>query len=380
MLTFACRSGSFDLVKLLLSYSEPDTLISSQSKIRRTQFMDISSALHCACEHGHARITALLIEYGADVEGKSGQISAPLTTAATAGSLETMRVLQAAGATLYDAGRAVNILRTLVVGEKAKGIIDYVLARLLDTDDFFHACKEIPAYMRGWQEDVKFVLHMNTMQNSEGLFAKLAALGAQLTIELLLGSSIEMDDVKLSMLQAAAYFQRYNFLFELLPMVSIPQPFPSEYQSPVYALLEGFMPVKSKTREFLKSLCCEVWATDSFRYPPFPGQPDKGCACSHARIAASETIMKLAQIEESHICASAGIIHLAAYLGMLQVVQLCLELGVDINERHDSFGSALVAGIEGGSSEVVKLLLQRQIDVNTESSNLVIPLYPAYKT
>jgi ankyrin repeat protein len=140
------------------------------------------------------------------------------------------------------------------------------------------------------------------------------------------------------------------------------------------------MPIKSKTDKFYKSLCCEAWATDSFWYPPLPGQPDKECACNNARTAASEAIMKLAQIDESHICASAGILHLASYLGMLQVVQVCLELGVKINQRHESFGSALIAGVKGGSLEVVTLLLQRHINVNTTSSDLRTPLYPAYKT
>ncbi|KAL5115997.1 hypothetical protein ACEQ8H_006115 [Pleosporales sp. CAS-2024a] len=230
-----------------------------------------------------------------------------------------MEVLLAAGATLYDAERPVNILWTLVVREEP-------------------------------------------------------------SIELLLGSSIDVADVTPAVLQAAAYFQRYNILFEFLPMEAIPQPFPLGYQSPVYTLLEGLMPVKPETGKFHTRLCCEIWATFSFLYTTFPGQPGKEFACNTARTAASEAIMKLAQIDKNHICASAGILHLASYLGMLQVVQVSLELGVDINQHHDSFGYALIAGIEGGSLEVVRLLLERHIDVNTTSSDLGTPLYPAYKT
>ena len=380
MLTHACCNGNIDLAKLLLSHSEQNALKPGQTETRHTQFVDISRALHEACKNGHANIAALLLEYGVDVEEKSGRYSSPLTTAATAGNLETMKILLAAGATLYDAERAVNILRILVVGEKPKDVIDFVVARLLGTGDFIHACKEVPAYMRAWQEDARFVLHVDTMQISEGLLADLAALGAQQSIELLLESSTDAADVKPVVLQAAAYFQSFNVLFRLLPMVVIPQPFPSEYQSPVYALLEGLMPIKSKTERFLRSLCCEAWATDSFRHAwTYPGQPDKDCACNNARTAASEAIMKLAQIDDSHICASAGTLHLASYLGMLQVVEVCLELGVDINQHHRSFGSALIAGIEGGSLEVVTLLLQRHIAVNTTASDLGTPLYPAYK-
>jgi ankyrin repeat protein len=380
MLTFACRSGSIDLVKLLLSHSEQNTLMAGQTETRRTQFVDMSSALHGACDHGHASIAALLIEYGADVEEKFGRSLSPLTAAATAGDLETMKVLLAAGATSYDAERDVNILRTLVVGEKPKDVVDYVLALLLDTDDFIQACKEVPAYMRAWQEDARFVLHVDTMQSSERLLADLAALGAQRSIELLLESSIHMVDVRPPVLQAAAYFQSYNLLFELLRMVVIPQPFPLGYQSPVYALLEGLMPIRLKTNESHRSLCCEAWAADSFRYAGILGRADKNCACDSARTAASEAIIKLAQIDKSYICTSVGILHLASYLGMLQVVQVCLELGVEINQRHDLFGSALIASIEGGSSEVVNLLLQRHIDVNTTSSDLGTPLYLACKT
>jgi ankyrin repeat protein len=153
----------------------------------------------------------------------------PLTTAATAGNLEIMKLLLAAGATLYDAGRAVNILRTLVVGEKPKDVIDYVLTRLLDMSNFIYACQEVPGYMRAWKEDWKFVLYVETMQDSERLLPKLAALGAQQSIELLMGSSIDMADVRALVLQAAAYFQSYNVLFKFLLMVVILQPLPSEY-------------------------------------------------------------------------------------------------------------------------------------------------------
>jgi ankyrin repeat protein len=377
-LTFACRSGNIDLVQLLLSYSEQSILMPSQPKEQRTQFADMSSALQGACSHGHAEIAALLIEYGADVEEKSGNSQSLLTTAASTGSLETLKVLLAAGATLFNAERAVNVLRTLVVKEKPKDVIDYVLAHLLDTDDFINACKEVPAHMRAWQEDAKFVLHVDTMRSSERLLAGLAALGAQRSIELLLEKSFDMADVRLPVLQAAAYFQSYDVLFKLLPMVVIPPPIPSGYQSPVYALLEGLMPIK-EVENFHKSLCCEAWAADSFQYRVF-GQEDKKCACDNARNAASEAIMKLAQIDESHIRKPVGILHLSSYLGMLKVVQVCLELGVEINQHHDSFGSALIAAIEGSSSEVVTLLLQRQIDVNTASSELGAPLYLACTT
>jgi ankyrin repeat protein len=115
-------------------------------------------------------------------------------------------------------------------------------------------------------------------------------------------------------------------------------------------------------------------------YSWIPGRLDKECACSNARTAASEAILKLAQIDESHICASAGIVHLASYLGMLQVVQLCLDLGVKIDQRHESFGSALIAGIEGDSFDVVVMLLQRHIDVNTTSDDIGTPLYPTRQT
>jgi ankyrin repeat protein len=65
---------------------------------------------------------------------------------------------------------------------------------------------------------------------------------------------------------------------------------------------------------------------------------------------------------------------------MLQVVQVCLDLGVKIDQRHESFGSALIAGIEGGSLDVVTMLLQRHVDVNTASDDIGTPLYPTCQT
>ena len=53
--------------------------------------------------------------------------------------------------------------------------------------------------------------------------------------------------------------------------------------------------------------------------------------------------MKLAQIDESDNRTSFGALH----LGMLQVIQVYLELGVGTNQCHDLFGTALIAGIEG---------------------------------
>jgi ankyrin repeat protein len=327
----------------------------------------MSSALQGACAHGHAQIVALLIEYGADIEERSGDSQSPLTTAASAGSLETMKVLLAAGATLYDAERAVNVLRTLIVREKPRDIIDYVLALLLDTDYFVNACKEVPAYMRAWQESAEFVLNVDTMPSSEQLLVNLAALGAQRSIELKLESSVNMADVSAPLLQAAAYFQSYEVLFWLLSLVVIPEFFSSGSHTPVYALLEGLMPIKPKTDRHYESLCCEAWAADSFRYSRFFDQTDKKCTCDNTRAAASEAILKLVQMNEDYICTSVGILHLAYYLGMLQVVQVCLELGVDINQRYEYFESALTAAIKGGSLEVIKLLLEHHIDVQTTS-------------
>jgi ankyrin repeat protein len=327
----------------------------------------MSSALQGACAHGHAQIVALLIEYGADIEERSGDSQSPLTTAASAGSLETMKALLAAGATLYNAERAVNVLRTLIVREKPRDIIDYVLALLLDTDYFVNACKEVPAYMRAWQESAEFVLNVDTMPSSEQLLVNLAALGAQRSIELKLESSVNMADVSAPLLQAAAYFQSYEVLFWLLSLVVIPEFFSSGSHTPVYALLEGLMPIKPKTDRHYESLCCEAWAADSFRYSRFFDQTDKKCTCDNTRAAASEAILKLVQMNEDYICTSVGILHLAYYLGMLQVVQVCLELGVDINQRYEYFESALTAAIKGGSLEVIKLLLEHHIDVQTTS-------------
>lgn len=170
-----------------------------------------------------------MIECEIGFVGKSGRFSSLLITAATVGVFETIEVLLAAGAPLYDAGRTVNIFRTLVEEERPNNLIYHVLAHLLHTDNSIHACEKVLAYMRGWQEDFRFFLHVGTMQSSKKLLETLAALRTQRIIELLLGSSIDMADVRLPVLQAAAYFLRYHVLFELLPMVVISQPFPLEY-------------------------------------------------------------------------------------------------------------------------------------------------------
>jgi ankyrin repeat protein len=375
-LTFACRSGSLELVRLLLSSSEPSTLSSAQTEVRRTQFEDMSSALRGACGHGHTGIAALLIEYGAELEAKCDWLSSSLKTATAAGDLKTMKVLLAAGATFYDSERDINILETVMEKAKPKDIVDYVITRLLDTVDFIHACKAVPASMRAWQEDAKFVLQIDTMQGSERLLANLAALGARRSIKLLLERSIGMTDVKLSVLQAAAYFQNHDILFDLLPMVVIPQPFPLGHGSPAYTILAGLVSMV----KYNSYLGYEVLEGDPVPTSQHYDNSGKECTYDDVRTAACEAIKKLVQIDQSHIYMSAGILHLASYLGMLQVVQVCLKLGVDINQAHDPFGSALIAGIEGGSFEVVTLLVQHHIDINTTCDHFGSPLYLACKT
>jgi ankyrin repeat protein len=154
----------------------------------------------------------------------------------------------------------------------------------------------------------------------------------------------------------------------------------SGYQSPVYALLDGLMPIVIKTDNSETRVCCEAWAAKPWQYHWGSGQDRKKCTCKTARVAASKAALKIAQINRSHICTSVGILHLASYLGMLEVVELCFELGVDINQCHESFGSALLAAIKGGSLEAVALLLQHHIDVNLTSSEHETPLYLACKT
>jgi ankyrin repeat protein len=209
-LTFVCRNGNVGLVQLLLSYLEQDNSILGKSEKRSTWFVDMSNALHNACTHGHTQIVALSIDHGVDIEKKSNQYHSPLTAAASAGDLETMKVLLAAGAVLYDAKRTINILKTLIVKERSKQAIDFVIAHLLNTAHFIDACKEVPAYMRAWHEDAAFVLNINTMPSSERLLMHLAALGAQRSIQLKFESLVKMTDVSASMLQAAAYFQSHG--------------------------------------------------------------------------------------------------------------------------------------------------------------------------
>jgi ankyrin repeat protein len=376
-LTFACCSGNLDLVRMLLLCSGRSSPLSAPPEKRRAQLVDISSALQGACAHGHSRIVALLIEYGADIEENSDDSESPLTIAASTGSLETMKVLLAAGATLYDAERVVNILRTVVENENPKEVIDYALLQLLGGDDFISACKEVPGYTRIWQEDTEFILNVDIMPTSERLLTNLAALGAQRSIELLLERPTDMVDVSTQVLQTAAYFQNYEVLFTLLPMVVMPQPLPTGYQSPIYALLEGLVAIGSKGETFHKISCCEIWDTDSFENYEDLSQPDEECTCGFSRATASDTIMKLAQINETHICTTVGTLHLAACLGMLQVVRTCLEAGVDINQHHSPFGSALIAAIRGGDLEVITLLLEHHIDVNATAGKLGTPLYLA---
>jgi ankyrin repeat protein len=378
-LTFACRSGKLELVQLLLSYSEQSSPILDHSNKKHIKLADMPSAIYAACSHGHAQIVALLIDYGADIEEKFDHFQSPLTAAAVAGSLEMMKILLTAGAVLYDAKRAINVLETLVVRERPKDIVDFVLGQLLDTDNLIPACKVCPAYMRAWQEDAEFVLRIDIMQSSESLLVNLAALGAQRSFELLIEKSIDIVGVSTQMLQAAAYFQRYEFLFALLPMMDISQHVSLEYQSSIYALLEGLMPLRMKTHDYDRQSCCEVWNSDAY-YSWIDEKSRKKCTCETTRAAAGEVIMELVQIMDNHVCLPIGILHLASYLGMLQVVQICLELGVDINQQDHSFGSALIAAIKGGSLEITKFLLQRGIDIDYTAGEDGTPLYLACKT
>ncbi|KAH7088114.1 ankyrin repeat-containing domain protein [Paraphoma chrysanthemicola] len=383
MLTFACGTGNVELVQLLLLHSRETNSLLSVPQKQHPIFSDVSSALHRACSKGHSQVVALLLEHGADPDSQTESSRSPLTTAADIGDVELMKMLLAAGAVLYDAKRDINVLRTLVIREGPKKATDFVLTQLLGTQDFIAACKECPSFMRTWQEDASFALTVDTMQVTKDLFEHLAALGAQHTIGMLQEGSSDMADVShanYQALQAAAYFQKYELLSVLLSKESdilLPS---SKYDLLIYAALDGLMPPTFTRKE---SLCCEVWASDSYRYPWFDGNSKK-CTCPDARTTATTAIKQLLEITNADVNSSIGMwgtpLHIASYLGMLQLVKHLVSVGADVNMQVGRFGSALVAALKGNSSEVVNYLLQQDIDVNPKPTKHGTPLYFACKS
>jgi ankyrin repeat protein len=157
---------------------------------------DMSRALHRACRNGCSELVQLLLVNGADLERKSSDSPSPLVSAARgAGSIKTMEVLIAAGAAVYDVQRSINVWYEALANHCQMDTANFVFIKLLGTDSFIPACEECPTFIRRWQEDVEFVLHVDSMSKSDILLANVTALGAQRSIDLLLEDRTDSTDM-----------------------------------------------------------------------------------------------------------------------------------------------------------------------------------------
>jgi ankyrin repeat protein len=149
-LSEACSSGNLELVQLLLARAIRSDTKADQPHGQRNDLDALSDALHHACSKGHVQVVRRLLEHGANIEAEHSKCASPLMAAAQAGHLKVMDIIWAAGAVLYDAERQLNVLKELLsqYRKPEKEVIYFVLARLLDTEDFLQACKECAAFMR----------------------------------------------------------------------------------------------------------------------------------------------------------------------------------------------------------------------------------------
>ena len=411
ILITACEQGDLTFVKLLLA-SGVDVNVSG-TKPRHYQSMPDENAtpLIAACTKGHFSVIQLLLDHGADIEKIVGSSATPLIAAIHRNNLLNIRLLLNAGANVNKAVKNTDfhtppVFRTplseaaenckLEIVEELLSVGAIIAGPSTNTNALARACRRsrhkvvamLLEAMSGTQYKVEifYEAFSEAIESSDDetvclLLERLAspsfdmlrqacAAGKLEAVKLLVDNGMDVnegDDDDAPLLHVAASHSRPDVVQFLIDQGASAMLRSMKYGSPLIAALEASMAYS--LRSYSQSEACRSLAEQLPRpRVVWTGRQDKPGYLE---------VLKCEQIVQSLFYAGAEMdttirdfgnaLHLAAYMGSETIVCQILERMKDVNIFGGYFESPLIAALKGDHPTIVKLLLDRGIDVNRSS-------------
>jgi ankyrin repeat protein len=394
-----------ELVTLLLSKAgEADPTKSKRVNVRKV-YGDLRAALQRACREGYLDLVKTLVQYDTDIEcdhtsnNSSTNLESALGTAIACGHLPIVEFLVDTGASLYGALNGCNVWKTprieqcglflpsvMICHEASRSgyeelsqqVVEYVVEELVCTEEFLLVCKEHPAFVHHWKESIGVFLRLDQMPKTPELFHRACILGARHTVGSMLDNGM---NVNINFpgggraLQVAAYFQNFRLAEDLISRGADPQYVCSRFGSTVYAALEGLItfgqtnPQQSGIPDQAECQCSEIDVTTLEPQPHI----DISGACREI----STLVQSTGFTQETGIRTFGDPMHLAAYLGSRDLIEIFMTRGTDINMTGGFFGTALIAALHGNHPSIVSFLLDHGSVVHCSSAQLGSPLQVA---
>jgi ankyrin repeat protein len=317
LLTIACRTGSEDIVQLLLKHDRDpwDAILHHLRKGIRYRSNDSPTEIKRSVSAREDRIIKQLLDAVKNISDKDFN------------------------ATLFD-GR-------MILDEQPMAIGNFIIRELLGTTQFVPFCSNNVAFVRAWVEDGDFILHVCSMPKTPDLLIQVSILGAQNCIDMILDAGVEVQSRSTEGEYAthlAAIFGKYRAVEHLLYRGADAHSISPNFGSLPSAALQS------------------IFKGDALATTTVPSSEEKiHAACS--------LIIRLIQDNNIDIKTafqdSVPPLYYASYVGSVPLVALCLDQGMDANQVLEYRGPPLAAAIGGDRGQVVDYLLSRGADTNT---------------
>lgn len=403
-LNLACHRNKLELIKLLLANGADPNLASPElpivAALRSAACLELlvkggaelskrKGILELAVAHNQIESVKLLLTAGVDPNEKSQNIYSPLTTAIRDNRPAILSLLLSHGADpnlkgqdmpLYMATNRPEFLQTLLDhGADLKlvpGIME--LATFHKSLECVKLLLDIGINPNDKKQGIYTPLTTAIRDNRHEILALLLSRGAD--------PNFKGQDIPLVM--ATARVEILKQLVEagadlsLVPGILESAVYRNNIESVKYLLSIGVDPnekkgvysplttaVRDKRVEILKVLL-ESGADPNVKGENWP----------LVVALSSPLILKLLLEEGARLDQYKGILELAVVYNSLEAVEILLDAGVDINEKHKDFYSPLTTAIRDNRLPILKLLLEKGADVNNPGETLPLIMAARFAT
>ncbi|KAI4091130.1 MAG: hypothetical protein L6R37_007786 [Teloschistes peruensis] len=401
-LSTACKEGDTSTVQLLLAGGADAKMMEFKHEYDRCEEEHVATPLHAACAAGHPSVVRLLLDNGAGVnmEVIHGNSATPLIAAVRANNLSLVRLLldnladanhtvsQTSFSTplleavenenldivqeLLNAGATVE--KTALVKacdtRQSTVVMQIFLEHLSGSSHEAETCSEASSEMMNADNIPAVCLLLERVSTpSFDLLRQACSAGVLEAVKMLVKAGIDVnghDGIDAPLLHVAASHSRpdvVRFLLDQAANVMLQSP---KYGSPFMAALEGYMP--PLLRRLALSESCRSLA-EQFPSP----EPPHNLILEHRR-RGHYGILRCTHIVQCLLDGGAetdttiryygNALHLASYIDIQVIVRVLLQKVVDVNIFGGYFESPLIAAVEGDHPAIVELLLDRGIEVN----------------